>query len=116
MFEDPAALTAFEFFPRNSHLLTSYPDQQEVQDLKQFAAGYYLAEQRQDTLLFQVLRFGQVLGWRDKNATFAFHYYLQPKLDNTLAVQRGRFQGWDAATMRQLFHRIFQPANTQTTK
>ncbi|AMM52785.1 hypothetical protein TH61_06525 [Rufibacter sp. DG15C] len=109
VFEGEEAPIAFTFYPRNDHLLAAHPDQQEVQDLKQFAAGYHTAQQRQDTLVFNVLRFGQVLGWRDNSATFAFHYYLQPKLDNTLAVQRGRFQGWDAVTVRQLIHRVFRP-------
>ncbi|GAA4308904.1 metal-dependent hydrolase [Nibribacter koreensis] len=113
VFEKQDATTAFTYYPRNSHLLTEHPDQQEVQALKQFAAGYYTAQQKQDTLLFNVLRFGQVMGWRDTTSSFAFHYYLNPKLDNTLAVQRGRFKGWDSHTVKQLFHRIFKPDEGQ---
>ena len=79
------------YFPQNAFLLDSIEHKKEVQQLKRFSQGYYTVEKRQDTLLFYDLRFGQIIGWQDPKEQFAFYYYLHPDINNTLAVQRGRF-------------------------
>lgn len=86
----------FEFFPRNDSLLTSVADKGELDKLIRFSQGYYTIAQQGDTLVFNDLRFGQMLGWERSRAGFVFHYYLSPPLDNKLVLQRGRFAGWDA--------------------
>ncbi len=94
------------YFPRNTYLLDSLPAKREVQQLIRFSQQFYTVEKRQDTLLFNDLRFGQVIGWQDPEEKFAFYYYLHPDLDNTLVVQRGRFAKWNRASARAFFRRI----------
>lgn len=96
----------FRYFARNSYLLDSLSGSKEVKQLVRFSQGYYVAEKRQDTLLFNDLRFGQIIGWEDPRAGFAFYYYLQPRIDNTLAVQRGRFAKWNWKVAGNFLRRI----------
>jgi len=53
-----------------------------------------------------VLRFGQVAGWENPKANFAFQYFLNPSYNNTLVVQRGRFKGWNKKKLIALYDRI----------
>lgn len=97
---------SFTYFPRRDDLLMSATDPVTVQKLKQFSDGFYTAELRSDSLVFNDLRFGQQVGWYDPRAPFAFYYYLNYPEDNTLVVQRGRFARWDRGAVRALFSRI----------
>jgi inner membrane protein len=72
----------------------------------QFSQDWYTLEKHTDTIFITDLRFGQVVGWQDPNERFAFYYYLQPEIDNTLVVQRGRFSKWDRDSFRALLRRI----------
>lgn len=94
------------WYPKNEQLLRGIADHKEVMDLKQFSQGFYTVEQRQDTLVFNDLRFGQVIGWYDPTQPFAFHYYLNHPEDNNLVVQRGRFAKINAVTMKSFLRRI----------
>ena len=95
-----------QYFPRNKSLLNAAKDQKEVHELTRFSQGFYTVEQRQDTLVFNDLRFGQVIGWQNPKEEFAFHYYLQPSIDNTLVVQRGRFAKWNSHSFGTFWKRI----------
>ena len=98
----------FEFFARNDSLLDKQFDisQNEVDLLKRLSQGHYTVEVRGDTLIFNDLRFGQMLGWQHPRSGFVFHYYLRPNLDNTIVLQRGRFQGWDRAAIGVFIERM----------
>jgi len=96
----------FQFFPRHDSLLHFDDPIGEVQRLKRFSQGYYTVEAKGDTLLFNDLRFGQMIGWQSPRAGFVFHYYLHPDLDNHLVLQRGRFAHWDWAATQSLLNRI----------
>lgn len=96
---------SFEFFPRSEELLEPVADHEDLQHLKRFSEGYYTAEMRGDTLIFNDLRFGQMIGWRDRRAPFVFQYYLSHPTDNELVVQRGRFKGWDRDAAASLVNR-----------
>jgi inner membrane protein len=96
----------FTFFYKNDSLLKPVTKDADEERLIRFARNYYTIEKWNDTLVFNDLRFGQVAGWKDPRAPFAFHYYLEYPGDNTLVVQRGRFQGWDWQTVRSLLSRI----------
>jgi inner membrane protein len=96
---------AFEFFPRSEELLAPVADHEDLQHLKRFSEGYYTVEKRGDTLVFNDLRFGQMIGWRDPRAGFVFQYYLSHPTDNELVVQRGRFKGWDRDAAASLINR-----------
>lgn len=94
------------FFPRNDSLLRRASDQEEVGRLKRFSQGYYTVELDGDTLIFNDLRFGQMIGWQNPRAGFVFHYYLSHELDNTVVLQRGRFSNWDMKATRSFIERI----------
>ena len=95
-----------EYFPRNTFLLDTLLKHEDVQELIRFSQQYYTVEKRKDTLVFNDLRFGQVIGWQNPKEEFAFHYYLHPDIDNTLVVQRGRFAKWSKKSLGALLRRI----------
>jgi inner membrane protein len=103
---DGDAPLAFTFFPRNDSLLAPMADHEEITQLKTFSQDYYTIEHWGDTLVFNDLRFGQMAGWKDHQAHFVFHYYLDHGKDNKLVVQRGRFAGWDRDVLRSLWAHI----------
>lgn len=96
----------FTYFPRQTSLLTRLDDKEDLQKLKRFSQGYYTIEQRDDALLFNDLRFGQIAGWSDPRAMFAFHYDLLHPDANLFVVQQGRFSNWNRKTVRILIRRI----------
>ena len=96
----------FEYFPRNEFLLDSVEDTEALQKLKRFSQEFYTAEKWSDTLVFNDLRFGQIMGWQNPRNNFVFHYFLRDSTDNTLVVQRGRFSGWDKNAFSSLLRRI----------
>ncbi|MDO9377099.1 MAG: metal-dependent hydrolase, partial [Ferruginibacter sp.] len=81
-------------------------DDPDLQKLVRFSQNYYTAEYYGDTLIFNDLRFGQVIGWHSPRERFAFHYFLQYPKDNVLVVQRGRFAKWDWDIVRSLWRRM----------
>ena len=96
----------FQYFPRKDSLLQPFKDHKEVQQLIRFSQQFYTVQKWSDTLVFNDLRFGQVIGWQTPSQKFAFHYFLQPPGNNTLVVQRGRFEGWNWQTVKSLLQRI----------
>ncbi|HYC41300.1 MAG TPA: metal-dependent hydrolase [Chitinophagaceae bacterium] len=98
--------SGYYYFPRNDSLITNVKNQQEVQDLLRFAQGYYTVESRNGAIAFNVLRFGQVVGWYNPRERFAFHYLLDKPEANHMLLQRGRFLKWDGNTFRAFVRRI----------
>jgi inner membrane protein len=94
------------FFPQNNSLSRQLKDQTEFDKLVRFSEHFYTLEQRADTIIFNDLRFGQIVGWYNPKEAFVFHYYLQPTIDNTLVVQRGRFAEWNRETFDAYLERI----------
>ncbi|MDO3643663.1 metal-dependent hydrolase [Mucilaginibacter sp. L3T2-6] len=94
------------YFPRNTFLLGKEPYSNDLKNLLRFSQQFYTVELRKDTLVFNDLRFGQVIGWQNPDAGFVFHYFLEYPQQNKLVVQRGRFTGWSWQTTRSLFQRI----------
>jgi len=103
---DKRAGVDFQFFPKQDSLLQRVTNLEEVERLKRFSQGYYTVEEKGDTLIFNDLRFGQMIGWQNPRAGFVFHYYLKPELDNHLVLQRGRFANWDWEATRSLIERM----------
>jgi len=97
---------AFTYFPRNDSLINGIRQQEDVQDLIRFSQGFYTIESWGDTLVFNDLRFGQIIGWHDPKERFVFHYFLQLPDANTLVIQRGRFAKWNWETTRSLIRRM----------
>lgn len=96
----------FHFISRNDSLLKPVSDHEDLQKLIRFSKKYYVVQKWGDTLVFSDIRFGQMIGWKNPSARFAFHYFLQHPADNKLVVQRGRFAGWDIAAFKALLRRI----------
>ncbi len=96
----------FSYFPRNDSLLKPVANYESLQRLKRFSQQFYTAERWGDTLVFNDLRFGQILGWQNPKGRFVFHYVLNHPEDNTLVVQRGRFTGWNRKVIQTFFRRI----------
>ncbi|HYM94125.1 MAG TPA: metal-dependent hydrolase, partial [Chitinophagaceae bacterium] len=94
------------YYPKNDSLLNPVRGHEEVQHLLRFSKGFYTVEKWKDTLVFNDLRFEQIVGWYQPEAKFAFHYYLQQGDDNKFVVQRGRFAGWTWETTKSLIKRI----------
>jgi len=93
------------YFPRNESLLSTVHDQESLQLLKRFSQGYYTVEKWNDSLVFNDLRFGQMVGWYNSKEKFIFHYFLQHPNENELVVQRGRFAKWNEVTIKSLLKR-----------
>lgn len=96
----------FRYFPRNDSLLDTVRDHEDLQHLIRFSKQFYTVEKWGDTLVFNDLRFGQITGWQNPGNKFVFYYFLQHPKDNTLVVQRGRFEGWNRQTISSLLKRI----------
>ncbi len=92
----------FAYFPRQKFLLEQLKDKEDLDKLLRFSQGYYTIQKYQDALLFNDLRFGQIAGWEDPNALFAFHYDLYHPDANLFVVQQGRFSNWDKETIKAL--------------
>jgi inner membrane protein len=96
----------FHYFPRNDSLLIPIAGQEDLQRLIRFSQNFYTVEKWNDTLVFNDLRFGQMIGWQDPGQHFVFHYFLEDPNDNRLVVQRGRFTGWNRDVLISLVRRI----------
>lgn len=96
----------FQYFPRNDSLLKPVSDHEDLQKLIRFSQQFYTVEKWSDTLVFNDLRFGQIIGWHDPHQKFVFHYFLQHPEDNKLVVQRGRFTNWNKETFLSLVKRV----------
>jgi inner membrane protein len=97
---------AFHYFPRNDSLLIPIKDHGDLHKLIRFSQQFYTVEKWDDTLVFNDLRFGQIIGWQNPREKFVFHYFLHHPADNKLVVQRGRFKGWNWQTAKSLLVRI----------
>jgi inner membrane protein len=94
------------WIPKNDSLTKNVQDKHELNNLKRFSRDYYTIQNRNDTLIFNVLRFGQVMGWENENAEFAFHYYLDKPGANEAVTQRGRLKNWNRQTVSRFVRRI----------
>ena len=96
----------FQYFPRNDSLLKPIADHEDLQKLIRFSQQFYTVEKYNGSLIFNDLRFGQIIGWQNPKEQFVFHYFLQHPEDNILVVQRGRFAKWDWNVAKTLWKRI----------
>jgi inner membrane protein len=96
----------FRYFPRNDSLLKPWYGQREMRKLIRFSKGYYTAEMSEHGIMFNDLRFGQIMGWQNRDEGFVFHYYLNDPSSNHLVVQRGRFASWNWNAVKAFIHRI----------
>ena len=103
---DNSSTLDLHFVYRNDYLRQLVKEPEQLNKLIRFSNQYYSLEKRNDSLILYDLRFGQIIGWQNPEEQFAFYYYLQPDIDNTLVVQRGRFAKWDRHSFMALLRRI----------
>ncbi len=103
---DAGQTIKFQYFPRHENLLAPLSNQEELQKLIRFSQQYYTVEKWGDTLVFNDLRFGQIIGWSNPKGKFVFHYYLQQPHGNKLVIQSGRFAGWNMEVFKGFIQRI----------
>jgi inner membrane protein len=96
----------YHYAAGNGPLLATAGNNKDVNNLLRFSQGYYTIDKWQDTLVFNDLRFGEMLGWQEQHPRFVFHYYLNFPNDNKVVVQRGRFAGWNKKTLQSFVARI----------
>jgi inner membrane protein len=97
---------SFRFVSRNDSLLAPIRDRSDLRRLLRFSQGYYAIDRWEGALVFNDLRFGEIRGWDDPHARSVFHYFLERPENNAVIVQRGRFAGWNAASLRDFVKRI----------
>jgi len=98
--------TAFRYSCRNAAYLAAAKDKAEIARLVRFSKGFYTVEMQHDTLKFNDLRFGEIIGWADTLSHCVFYYYPDHANANDLVVQRGRFAKWDGQQLRHFLRRI----------
>lgn len=96
----------FTYFQRNDSLLSPVTNKQEVKQLVRFSQDFYTVEKWHDTVVFNDLRFGQIIGWQKPENHFVFHYFLDHPEANAVVVQRGRFAEWDKEVFQNFLRRI----------
>lgn len=77
------------YVTRNDKLLDQLDDKRDIQKLKQFAMGYYSVTQIDGATRLNILRFGQVSGWRDSLSMFALSYDLTPRNRHFIGCSNG---------------------------
>ncbi len=105
-FDNPNFSSPYSSYAKNGKLLDNYKDDQDTKNLLEFSEGIYTVEQKNDTIQFNIPRFGQIMGWQYPNAPFTFYYYIHPDVSNSLSVQRGRLKGWNKQTTHYFWNRI----------
>ena len=106
VYDDKNFVTPFRFFPKNRQILSTIEVSDDIANLKIFADSIYTIEERQDSLIFNVPRFGRIAGWEENQLGFHFQFYLNEGFDNTLVIQRGRAKELDREIFRRMFSRI----------
>lgn len=106
VFDAAARPLDFRSQQRNDSGLEAYRGRRDVGYVLQFAQGYYCVDSMRGQPVLNVMRFGEIQGWRDPEAPFVFHYYLDKSADNQIILQRGRLAGWDGAAWRAFLRRI----------
>ena len=105
MFDHERSMELF-YVPRNNELLGNLNSDEKVKKLKHFSKGFYCVSENEDGTWFNDMRFGQVDGWNDEYAQYAFSFNLEAGADNSTVVQRGRIEFSKREALRSLWDRI----------
>jgi inner membrane protein len=111
VFQDEKTMP-LHFIPVNEQLLGEMKNSTEVTRLKEFSQGFYCITREKDTYWFNDMRFGQVGGWSDPKAPFAFSFNLTTGADNSMVVQKGRIDGSRREMLKSLWDFIFRNENS----
>ncbi len=104
---DPDNDIQFISYAKNRHLLKEFDSNESVQTLKRLSCGWYVAEQRGDTIWHHDLRFGQV-GFEKNTSKFVYSFQIKKEEDGTVNItQRDRPSGDIRAAMGKMISRIW---------
>lgn len=106
VFDAPQRPLELQWQPTNEAALRLFHGRNDIGYLLRFAQGYYTVGRRGDRPVFNVIRFGQMQGWRDPAAPFVFHYFLDAPSGNKYVVQRGRWKNWNMTALSAYLRRI----------
>lgn len=98
--------TTYERHLDNYALLEQVSGKHAVQNLKVFAGHYYTISRSDSDLYINILRFGQVQGWRDPDAPFVLSYPLSSGRGQALLLQKRRLAGWNGTSIKDYLVRI----------
>jgi len=82
----------FKRVERNDSLLKPFEGDESLRLLKQFSKGHYIITKVDSAVYFNDVRFGQMVGWDETDASFPFSYRLNKSADNSMALDRGKFK------------------------
>ncbi len=91
---------------RNDSLLDPYRSSSEVQKLIRFSKGFYAIHPLDGSIGFGDMRFGQLEGWKKRDAQFLFKYEIKKGETDVLAIQQARFEGFPDGIFKNLYFRI----------
>jgi len=103
---DKKPLIDFEIVNKNDSLFHELKDAKNTSELIKFSKGYYCLAKKNDSILFNDMRFDRDGGWFRKQASFELSFNLQNIDNNTMTLQRGRFKAFNPESITKLFERI----------
>lgn len=103
---DKNRMVELHFIPRNEELLGNFINSKKVAKLKRFSQGFYCVTYDDHGVWFNDMRFGQINGWENSQAQFAFSFNLHEGADNSTVVQRGRIEASKREALKSLWNRI----------
>lgn len=114
---DADAIIDFEQVNKNDSLLRPFSEKKDLENLKRFSQGYYCANQKDSSVMFNDLRFGRDEGWSKSHAGFNFNFDFQKDRGNLFLVQRGRFKSLSWKTTKGIISRIIngRPASLKNS-
>ncbi|MDB4924431.1 metal-dependent hydrolase [Mucilaginibacter sp.] len=105
VWDDPRQPVRYEKQLKNEVLANQIGDKRTLQHLVTFSDRYYTFSKTGSSLYFNVLKFGQVQGWRVPNAPFVLRYPLTAG-NKTVLLLQGRLVGWNKSALKAYFWRI----------
>jgi inner membrane protein len=96
----------FATVKKQDSLISKMQNDKGLKTLKQFSNNYYCITKTDSNLYFNDIRFGQLGGWQDSLAPFAFSYKLDKNGDEEQALNRGRLKGSFGKNLAELWQRI----------
>lgn len=106
VFDSPAHPLNLEAHPKNYSLLNAARGRHAVQNFITFAGKYYTVSQSGGSLYINILRFGQIQGWRTPNAPFVLSCPLISNGEKASILQKRRMEGWNFSAVKQYIQRI----------
>ena len=104
---DNRSKITFHEHSKSLQWISSIDNHESLQRLIRFSQGYFTMEKKQDVLLINDLRFGQIGGWEKSDAPFVFHFILSHPVDERLMIQKGRMAMFNQNDMISLLKRIY---------